>query len=129
QSKEGFRSYEDDPSSMMAESDPRHGKYTACCLMYRGDVVPKDVNAAVATSKTKRTIQFVDWSPNGFKCGINYKPLTVVPWGNLAKVQRASCMISNSTSVTEISRDLTYYCFNSRVLSQELGLLQNLYTL
>ncbi|KAI3943751.1 hypothetical protein MKW98_004256 [Papaver atlanticum] len=118
-----------DPSSMMAESDPRHGKYTACYLMYRGDVVPKDVNAAVATIKTKRTIQFVDWSPTGFKCGINYKPPTVVPWGNLAKVQRASCMISNSTGVTEISRDLTYYCFNSRVLSQELGLLQNLYTL
>ena len=37
----------------------------AVCLMYRGDVVPKDVNAAVATIKTKRTIQFVDWSPTG----------------------------------------------------------------
>ncbi|XP_048620925.1 uncharacterized protein LOC125591218 [Brassica napus] len=33
----------------------------ACCLMYRGDVVPKDVNAAVGTIKTKRTVQFVDW--------------------------------------------------------------------
>merc|ERR1719296_492631 len=32
-------------------------------MMYRGDVVPKDVNAAVATIKTKRTIQFVDWFP------------------------------------------------------------------
>ena len=40
----------------------------AVCLMYRGDVVPKDVNAAVATIKTKRTIQFVDWCPTGFKC-------------------------------------------------------------
>ena len=59
--------------------DPRHGKYMACCLMYRGDVVPKDVNAAVATIKTKRTIQFVDWCPTGFKCGINYQPPTVVP--------------------------------------------------
>jgi hypothetical protein len=29
--------------------------------MYRGDVVPKDVNAAVGTIKTKRTVQFVDW--------------------------------------------------------------------
>ena len=43
--------------------------------MYRGDVVPKDVNAAVATIKTKRTIQFVDWAPTGFKCGINYQYL------------------------------------------------------
>ena len=41
--------------------DPRHGKYMSCCLMYRGDVVPKDVNASVAAVKTKRTIQFVDW--------------------------------------------------------------------
>jgi tubulin alpha len=36
-------------------------------LLYRGDVVPKDVNAAVANIKTKRTIQFVDWCPTGFK--------------------------------------------------------------
>jgi hypothetical protein len=32
-----------EPASMMAKCDPRHGKYMACCLMYRGDVVPKDV--------------------------------------------------------------------------------------
>ena len=54
---------------------------------YGYDVVPKDVNAAVATIKTKRTIQFVDWCPTGFKCGINYQPPTVVPGGDLAKVQ------------------------------------------
>merc|ERR1712139_442780 len=69
--------------------------------MYRGDVVPKDVNAAVATIKTKRTIQFVDWSPTGFKCGINYQPPTVVPGGDLAKVMRACAMIANSTAVAE----------------------------
>merc|ERR1711862_1051023 len=80
----------------------RHGKYMACCLMYRGDVVPKDVNAAVATIKTKRTIQFVDWCPTGFKCGINYQPLTVVPGGDLAKVMRAVCMESNSTAIAEV---------------------------
>ena len=37
-----------EPASMLCKVDPRHGKYMACCLMYRGDVVPKDVNAAVA---------------------------------------------------------------------------------
>ena len=39
----------------------------ACCMLYRGDVVPKDVNAAIAAIKTKRSIQFVDWCPTGFK--------------------------------------------------------------
>ena len=87
---------------MMAKSDPRDGKYMACCLMYRGDVIPKDINASVATIKTKRTIQFVDWCPTGFKCGINYQPQTVVPGGNLAKVMRAVCMISNSTAIAEV---------------------------
>ena len=65
-----------EPSSMMAKCDPRHGKYIACAMMYRGDVVPKDVNASVGTIKTKRTIQFVDWCPTGFKVGINYQPPT-----------------------------------------------------
>ncbi|RAW40002.1 Tubulin alpha-1 chain [Phytophthora cactorum] len=91
-----------EPTSMMAKCDPRHGKYMATCLMYRGDVVPKDVNAAVATIKTKRTIQFVDWCPTGFKCGINYQPPTVVPGGDLARVQRAVAMISNTSAIAEV---------------------------
>merc|ERR1712194_899460 len=47
-------------------------------------------------------IQFVDWCPTGFKCGINYQPPTVVPGGDLAKVMRACCMISNSTAIAEV---------------------------
>ena len=68
-----------DPANQMVKCDPRHGKYMACCMLYRGDVVPKDVNAAIATIKTKRSIQFVDWCPTGFKVGINYQAPTVVP--------------------------------------------------
>ncbi|CBY13728.1 unnamed protein product [Oikopleura dioica] len=48
-----------DPANQLVKCDPRSGKYMACCLLYRGDVVPKDVNAAIAHIKTKRTIQFV----------------------------------------------------------------------
>jgi len=91
-----------EPHNMMAKCDPRHGKYMACCLMYRGNVAPKDVSAAIAQIKTKRTIQFVDWCPTGFKCGINYEPPTVVPGGDLAKVSRACCMLSNTTAIAEV---------------------------
>eukprot|EP00955_Chlamydomonas_euryale_P007599 80571-Chlamydomonas_euryale.AAC.1 len=91
-----------EPGSQMVKCDPRHGKYMSCCMMYRGDVVPKDVNAAVASIKSKSTVQFVDWSPTGFKCGINYQPPTVVPGGDLARVQRALCMVSNNTAIGEI---------------------------
>jgi tubulin alpha len=91
-----------EPQTMMAKCDPRHGKYMACCLMYRGDVVPKDVTSAIGTIKTKRTVQFVDWSPTGFKCGLNSQPPTVVPGGDLAKVDRAVCMLSNTTAIAEV---------------------------
>ena len=72
-----------------------------CVYYYLLDVVPKDVNAAVATIKTKRTIQFVDWCPTGFKCGINYQPPAQVPDGDLAEVKRAVCMVANTTAIAE----------------------------
>merc|ERR1712013_950625 len=51
--------------------------------------------------QTKRSIQFVDWCPTGFKVGINYQPPTVVPGGDLAMVARAVCMLSNTTAIAE----------------------------
>jgi len=73
----------------------------ACCMLHRGNVVPKDVNAAIAIMKTKRTIQFVEWCPTGFKVGINRQPPAVVAGGDLAKVQRAVCKFSNTTAIAE----------------------------
>ena len=60
-----------EPQSQMMKYDPRKGKYMACCMLYRGDVVPKEVNEALSIIKAKRTIQFVDWCPTQFKVGIN----------------------------------------------------------
>ncbi|XP_005110599.2 tubulin alpha-1 chain [Aplysia californica] len=56
-----------EPSNQMVKCDPRHGKFMACCMLFRGDVVPTDVSSAIANIKTKRSIQFVDWCPTGFK--------------------------------------------------------------
>uniref|UniRef100_A0A0N5B9J4 Tubulin alpha chain n=1 Tax=Strongyloides papillosus TaxID=174720 RepID=A0A0N5B9J4_STREA len=87
--------------NQMIKCSMEHGKYMAVCLLYRGDVIPKDVNAAISTLKTKRTIQFVDWCPTGFKVGINNQPLVEVPGGDLAKVPRSVCMLSNTTAIVE----------------------------
>jgi tubulin alpha len=89
------------PGTMMAKCDPRHGKYMACCIMFRGDTTPSEVCQAVHAVHVNRNVQFVDWSPTGFKCGINYQPPSVVPGGDMAKVQRAASMISNSTAIIE----------------------------
>ena len=47
--------------SLLVDCDPRSGKYLAMCLLFRGDVVPRDVMAAVGIVKCNRAIQFVDW--------------------------------------------------------------------
>jgi len=90
-----------EPGNQMVKCDPTKGKYMAVCLLYRGDVVPKDVNASIASIKTQKSINFVDWCPTGFKVGINYQPPTVVPGGDLAKVHRAVCCLSNTTAIME----------------------------
>ncbi|EDL10326.1 mCG50536, partial [Mus musculus] len=90
-----------EPSIQMVKCDPHHGKCMACCLLFHGNEVPKDVNVVIATIKTKHTIQFVDWCPTGFKVGINYQPTTVVPGSDLARVHRAVCMLSNTMAIAE----------------------------
>ena len=84
------------------------GKYMAVCLLYRGDVVPKDVNAAIMSVKKSRSLEFVDWCPTGFKVGINYQPPTAVPGGDCGVVRRAVCCLSNTTAIQQAWRRLDY---------------------
>ncbi|XP_075248936.1 tubulin alpha-2 chain-like isoform X2 [Convolutriloba macropyga] len=90
-----------EPSNQMVRCDPKKGRYMACCMLFRGDVIPKDVNAAIATIKTKRSVTFVDWCPTGFKVGINCQRPTTVPGGDLADLPRAAAMLSNTTAIGE----------------------------
>jgi len=90
-----------EPNSLLTKCDPTHGKFMSCCLMYRGDVTPSDVKTTMATVKNKRTVQFVDWCPTGFKTGINTEPPCEIPDGDIAKAKRACCMVANNTAIAE----------------------------
>merc|ERR550517_703680 len=59
-----------EPANQMVKCDPRHGKYMACCLLYRGDVVPKDVNAAIAEA----------WARLDHKFDLMYAKRAFVHW-------------------------------------------------
>jgi tubulin alpha len=91
-----------DTNNMLVKCEPKNGKYMACSLMYRGDVVHKDVTSAVQALKSKNTVQFVDWSPCGFKCGISHHAPQVVPGSEFAQTSRSVMMLANNTSVAEI---------------------------
>ena len=60
------------PNNQMVKCDPTKGKYMAVCLLYRGDVVPKDVNAAISHIKQSKLVDFVDWCPTGYKVKFIY---------------------------------------------------------
>lgn len=97
-----------DPANQMVQCDSRTGKYMSCCLLYRGDVVSKEVNQAINTIRVKKDIRFVDWSPTGFKVGLNFQAPSVIPGGDLAKVQRALCMLSNTTAIVSAWANLNH---------------------
>ncbi|KAI5277712.1 Tubulin Alpha-1B Chain [Manis pentadactyla] len=52
-----------EPANWMVKCDPPHGEYISCYLLYCGNVVPKDVNTAIATIKTKCNIQLMNGAP------------------------------------------------------------------
>ena len=64
--------------NQMVKCDPSAGKYMSCCMLYRGDVQPRNVNEAISKIKATKNIQFVDWCPTGFKVGINNQTIVTV---------------------------------------------------
>jgi len=89
--------------NQMVKCSPTSGgnKYMACCLLYRGDVTPKDVNASIALLKTKKEINFVDWSPTGFKVGISNNRISCTANSDLAASPRSVTLLSNTTAIKD----------------------------
>lgn len=85
--------------NQLVKCDTSQGKYMACCMLFRGAVIPKDVNASISMIKTKRNIQFVDWCPTGFKVGINEQTPKVPEDSDLSPVQRCVTMLANTTAI------------------------------
>lgn len=76
-------------------------KYIACCMLYRGDVVSKDINQAIQQIRVTKGLKFVEWCPTGFKVGINCRPpvAAMSPDDELVGGGRAVCMMSNTTAI------------------------------
>ncbi|CAG7786627.1 unnamed protein product [Allacma fusca] len=75
----------------------------AACVLYRGDVTPNDVNEVLIQFKNSKSranrLQFVDWSPGGFKVGMcNQRPMAV-PGSELACGCRSVVGILNTTAM------------------------------
>lgn len=80
-----------------------NGHYIACCMLYRGDVVAKDINDAISHIRQVKNLKFVEWCPTGFKVGINCRPpvAAMSDTDELVGGGRAVCMMSNTTAIAE----------------------------
>jgi tubulin alpha len=87
-----------EPAYQMVRADGE-GKYVSCCLLYRGDVVPTDVNAAMEAVYQERRAQFVSWCGKPIKLAFNRRAPSAVPGGDLAASPRAVCLLANTTAI------------------------------
>ena len=97
-----------DPANQLVRCDLLTGKYMSCCLLYCGDVTPRDVNAAIAQIKSRHDIPFVDWCPVGFKVGISHQPKASFPDDLMASAKRSVTMLSNTTATVGLFTALAY---------------------
>jgi tubulin alpha len=99
-----------EPANFMVKCNPRgpENRYMSVCLLYRGDVVVKDMNASVATIKSKSTVQFVSWNPTGFKQGINWQKPVIPEGGDMAPLNRSVLNICNNTGIAAVFNTIDY---------------------
>jgi len=61
-----------------------------------------EANLAIQDLKNKSNVTFVDWSPTGFKCGLNNSSPTVVQGSELALTDKSLTLIANTTAVVDV---------------------------
>ncbi|XKL66181.1 hypothetical protein PGB90_009601 [Kerria lacca] len=96
------------PFNQLVKCDPRHGKYMACCLLYRGLIPPKEISSAINTLKDQELIKFVNWCPTGFKVGINHQVADAIPDSEISLTNKSLCLLANTTAISEAWARLDY---------------------
>jgi len=83
--------------------DP-NSKYIACNLLYRGDVVPKDINYSIKYLNEKSNLSFVNGSKPIFHVDVNYNYMGKVPKSDVWAYIKALCLLSNKTGIHALFR-------------------------
>lgn len=95
-----------DPRSTMVRCDYTESRVLACCVMYRGEALLYDINAAINSVKVQREMKFVDFIHTGIKTSTLSEPPVFLENGDLAEVTRTSTMLMNTGAVGSCFRKL-----------------------
>ncbi|PXF48719.1 Tubulin beta-1 chain [Gracilariopsis chorda] len=83
-----------DRNNMMAEVDPREGRYLTAAVYFRGKVSTKEVEDEMALMQSKNSAYFVEWIPHNIKTSVCDIP---------AKGEKiSSAFIGNTTAIQSI---------------------------
>jgi len=80
-------------------------KYMAISLNYRGSIGSKDANQTLLWAKNNAKATFVEWSPCGWKLGLNSVPAACDEKDAMAKSDRNCVMIANNTAISRVFQD------------------------
>ena len=83
-----------DSKNMMADCDPRHGRYLTVAAMFRGNISTKEVEEQILHIQSKNSSFFVEWIPNNIKTSV----CDVAPRG----MKMSATFIGNNTAIQEI---------------------------
>jgi tubulin beta len=82
-----------DAKNMMCASDPRHGRYLTCAVLFRGRMSTKEVDEQMLNVVNKNSSYFVEWIPNNVKASI----CDIPPKG----LKMATTFVGNTTAIQE----------------------------
>lgn len=87
--------------------DCNRGKFISIILNYRGLVTPNEIAIAINKYRTNTGIKFVDWSPTGFKIGINDQNPSYMPESLIGYSDKSVTMLANTTALASTWANLT----------------------
>ncbi|CAL5983587.1 Alpha-tubulin [Hexamita inflata] len=96
-----------EPSQYLIRCNTRNTTHFAFKVIYRGDVVPKDVSIFLNHIKGSRTVQFADWCHTNFGAEINYQSkIKFFEDSNMTHHERSCITIQNSTAIAQVWNEI-----------------------
>ncbi|KAK3865569.1 hypothetical protein Pcinc_028835 [Petrolisthes cinctipes] len=83
-----------DAKNLLADCDPRHGRYLTAAAIFRGIMSMREVEDQMCSIQNKKSSLFVEWIPNNVLTAV----CNVPPCG----LDMSSTFVGNSTSIQEL---------------------------
>lgn len=90
-----------DDKNMMFRCNPYDGKFLRCSALYRGDVFFKSAISSIDKIINEKNFNFIDCIEEKIRLSFDYIRPRVIPGGELHPFQKAACMVTNNTAITE----------------------------